>query len=301
MNCKMGMVALLCAALVQGALAGELPSIFGERQEQMQVWPLAAGGDDWEAPSLAVAEGATEGYGKPEKSPRRAFLLSLLLPGAGEFYAGSKKKAAIFFGIEAVAVGLYFSSNGKGNDVEDEFRAVADAHWDVEAYLAWRSTTRAIRNNSFTHALPCSSYVETYLETGKFSGCSSSEVQQYYELLGKYDQFVAGWDDLQDERTGNPVTAYTEIDSVENVVSELRFDYEVRRDDSNKYLKRATNISGLLLVNHVISAIDAARTARGRAQGVDPATLERRTRFLFTLHQGSRGEVPMLMAYKPFD
>ena len=301
MRFRMGLTVLLCAALVQGAFAGELPSIFGEQQEQMQVWPLAAGGDDWEEPSLGVAEEPMTEYGKPEKSPRRAFLFSLLLPGAGEFYAGSKKKAAIFFGLEAVAAGLYFSSNSKGNDVEDEFRAVADEHWDVEAYLAWRSTTRAIRNNSFTHALPCSSYVETYLETGEFGGCSSSEVQQYYELLGKYDQFVAGWDDLKDERTGNAIAAYTEIDSVENVVSELRLDYEVQRDDSNQYLKRATNIAGLLLVNHVISAIDAARTARGRAQGVDPATLERRTRFLFTLHQGSRGEVPMLMAYKPFD
>jgi hypothetical protein len=301
MKFSKGLTVLLCAVLVQGVSAGELPSIFGEQQEQMQVWPLAAGGDDWEAPSRAVAEEPMAEYGKPEKSPKRAFLLSMLLPGAGEFYAGSKKKAAIFFGIEAAAAGLYFSWNGKGNDVEDEFRAVADEHWDVEAYMAWRSTTRAIRNNSFTHALPCSSSVDSYLETGKFSGCSSSEVQQYYELLGKYDQFVAGWDDLKDERTGNPIGAYTEIDSVENVVSELRLDYEVQRDDSNKYLKRATNIAGLVLVNHVISAIDAARTARGRAQGVDPATLERRTRFLFTLHQGSRGEVPMLMAYKPFD
>jgi hypothetical protein len=101
--------------------------------------------------------------------------------------------------------------------------------------------------------------------------------------------------------TGNAVQTYTEIDSVEKVHSELRLDYEVKRDDSNKYLKRASNIAGVILVNHVISAIDAARTARARAAGADEAMLERRTRLLFTLHPGSRGQVPMLMAYKPFD
>jgi hypothetical protein len=145
--------------------------------------------------------------------------------------------------------------------------------------------------------MPCSLQVME----DRFGDCGSGEKQQYYELLGKYDQFVAGWDDLTFADTGNPVTAYTEIDSVEKVHSELRLDYETRRDDSNKHLKRASNIAGLILVNHVISAIDAARTARARAAGADEEALARRARLLFTLHPGSRGQVPMLMAYKPFD
>jgi hypothetical protein len=274
--------------------------MFGERREAVQFWPLTgrelASGESGEQPEAAEAVEAPQ-LGPPEKSPRRAFLLSALLPGAGEFYAGSKKKAAMFFGIEAVTAGLYFAWNGKGNDIEDEFRAMADEHWDAQTYLAWRSTSRAIRYNSFTHAMPCSLEV---LE-GRFGDCGGREVQQYYELLGKYDQFVAGWDDLTFVATGNAVQTYTEIDSVEKVHSELRLDYEVKRDDSNKYLKRASNIAGVILVNHVISAIDAARTARARAAGADEAMLERRTRLLFTLHPGSRGQVPMLMAYKPFD
>ena len=35
------------------------------------------------------------------KSPQKAFLLSLLLPGAGQFYTESKTKAKIFVGSEA--------------------------------------------------------------------------------------------------------------------------------------------------------------------------------------------------------
>lgn len=290
---------LLCALLIGGAFAQELPSIFGEQREAMQIWPLVGeglaseeSGDPPAGGEMAVAKRMVG----PEKSPRRAFLLSVLLPGAGEYYAGSKKKAALFMGIEAVTAGLYFTWKGKGNDIDDEFRQMADAHWDPQTYLAWRSTSRAIRNNSFTHAMPCS--LEVAEE--RFGNCGSSEQQQYYELLGKYDQFVAGWDDLAFVDTGNPVTAYTEIDSVEKVHSELRLDYEVKRDDSNVYLKRASSVAGVILVNHVISAIDAARTARARAAGADEEALERRTRLLFTLHPGRRGQVPMLMAYKPF-
>jgi len=200
---------------------------------------------------------------------------------------------------------MYFVWTGKGNDLEDDFRAVADAHWDPEVYLAWRSTTKAIRNNSFTHALPCSSYVDSrsdlYAGEGSLGDCSGREKQQYYELVGKYDQFVSGWDDLRFVSTGNPVAAYTEIDSVESVQSDLRLNYEEQRDDSNRYLKRATNLSGLILINHALSAIDAARTARLRAQGADQAAIDQRTRLAFTLWPGTRGQVPMLMAWRPFD
>ena len=110
-------------------------------------------------------------------------------------------------------------------------RSLADEYWDVETYLAWRRTSRAIRNNSFTHALPCSAYVEVYLETGKFGECSSGQQRLYYETIGKYDQFIAGWNDLKDERTGNAIVAYTQVDSVENVDSSIRLEYEKCRDD----------------------------------------------------------------------
>ena len=197
-----------------------------------------------------------------------------------------------------MALGLYFSWNGKGNDLEDKFRAAADTTWNPLDYLAWRGSTIS-RNSSITHALPCSSYVNDYLATGKFGGCEDAEIQQYYELIGKYDQFTSGWVDLVHVETGNDAQA-TQVDSVENFLSAKRLDYEVKRDDSNRFLKRASAVTGLILVNHVISAIDAARVARSKADGATAEKLERRTRFAFVMHEGSRSQVPMLMAYKPF-
>jgi len=252
-----------------------------------------------------VGEGGTASAGETVAagpSPGRALLLSGILPGAGEFYAGSKKRAALFFGLEAAALTLYFSWDAKGNDLEDDFRAVADEEWDPWDYLNWRTSTIS-RYSSITHALPCSAYVAAAPTSASIPealrGCSGAETQQYYELIGKYDQYVSGWSDLTD-RDGNPVHP-TEVDSAENYLSDLRLSYEDDRNDSNKYLKRASNISGFILVNHVLSAIDAARVARARASGASEAAIERRTRVALVM----RGDpayglaMPMVMAYRP--
>ncbi|NKB71791.1 MAG: hypothetical protein GKR89_32345 [Candidatus Latescibacteria bacterium] len=285
---KIGVLLLLSAGVLG---ADELPSIFGERAGELIFDPAA----QIELAELvqAVEEGSAAA---PElkagaKSPGKAFLLSALVPGLGEYYGGAKKKAAIFFGIEALAWGLYLNWNGKGDDIEDEFRLTADDEWAVQDYLNWRNSTIS-RNSSITHALPCS----TEVTEGRFGECDSRETQQYYELLGKYDQFIAGWKDAVD-RDGIGVQP-TQIDSAENFFSANRIAYEQRRDDSNKKLKRASTMAGLILVNHVISAIDAARMTRVKAE--DRARLAKRTRFLFALQSREGEQIPMLMAYKPF-
>ena len=292
--------ALVCLAAVAAAPGGaeQLPSLFGEHAKELGRLPSG--------PSFQVEAGAVDMEAPPRsgKSPGKAFVLSALLPGAGEFYAGAKLRAAVFFALEVAGLGMYLNWNGQGNDVEDEFRARADTTWVPGDYLAWRNSTIS-RNSSITHALPCSTQIVDNSSGGSrqvpelLNGCGGTEVQQYYELIGKYDQFIAGWKDLADLGSGSAVLP-TQVDSVEKYQSETRLDYEIQRDDSNRYLKRASAVTGLILVNHVISTIDAARVARARSQGVDEAVLERRTRVHFSLYPGSRGRVPMFTAYKPF-
>lgn len=285
-----------------------LPSILSEEGQAFLVGLRTA--DSGTEPALAPHVETRQG-----KSSKRAFLLSALVPGLGEWYAGSKKRGLAFLGAEAALVGLWAAWRSKGNDLEKEFRAVADEHWDPEEYIAWR-TSPISDNSSITHELPCGEHVEEFyvpsrrdwlnqLRAGEesgaldrsaaFGGCASSEVQQYYELIGKYDQFVAGWDDVVRRGTGNPV-GWAEVDSVENFHSERRLRYEGQRNDSNRFLKRASTVSGVILINHVISAIDAARVARARAAGAGEAALRQRTRFAVVMQR-----VPMLVAYKPLD
>ena len=294
-------IALVVAVLIAvGVRAEGLPSILSEEGQAFLVGLRAVEGD-------ADPEPAPRTQARQGKSSKRAFLLSALVPGLGEWYAGSKKRGLAFFGAEAALVGMWAAWKGKGNDLEEEFRAVADEHWDPINYLAWRGSTIS-NNSSITHALPCSSevievYIPAMQQSGSadFGGCAPSQIQQYYELLGKYDQFVAGWDDLRRGSSTGNAAAPTEIDSVENFHSERRLRYEDQRDESNRFLKRASTISGVILINHVISAIDAARVARARAAGADEAALRRRMRFALVMQPWTRGRVPMLVAHKPLD
>ncbi len=238
-----------------------------------------------------------------EKSPKRAFLMSMLVPGSGEFWGGSKTRAALFFGLEVLGQGIRLNWDGKGSDLEDDFRVRADTTYNPWNYLAWRDS-RNSRFSSITHALPCSAEVKSAPSSlpvpDAIRDCLGTDKQQFYELIGKYDQFVAGWDDVyRDDEAGNRVE-FTEVDSAENFQSDTRLSYEIDRNESNKYLKRASTIGGVLLVNHVFSAIDAARVARALSEGQDEAVIDRRTRFGLALG-GSTGRTPMFMAYRPIE
>jgi len=280
-------------------LRSPLPSMFGaplpisakiaeNSADDAVMDPVAADSDD--------GGGESSGPSASAKSPGKALFLSAMLPGAGEYYAGNRKRAAIFFGLEALGWTLWSTWDGKGKDIVDEFRATAREEWNPLEYIGWRLSSRS-RFSSLTHALPCSVYVVTDGVDG-LADCPKTDAQQYYELIGKYDQFISGWSDLTDGN-GNRIEPSV-VDSVEHYNSDLRLAYETRRKDSNDFLERASTVSGLILFNHVLSAIDASRVARSAAEGKEASAIEGRTRFAFTTRDGLRGGAPILLAYKPF-
>ncbi len=187
------------------------------------------------------------------KSPKLAFAMSLVIPGLGELYAGEPKRAAVFLGIEAFTWLNYFRWRSKGNDLKAEFRAFADRNWDEIRYRAWHEYNRSKGSPYIeTETLPCKQ---------NRAECATVDAQQYYEMIGKYDQFVFGWSDVRDEgfETGNG-----------DVTSNLRIDYENQRNESNKLLKRASVIVGLTVVNRIASSIHAASRARSVRISVSP-------------------------------
>ena len=155
-------------------------------------------------------------------------LLSAVVPGAGEFYAGSWIKGAVFLGAEIALWIGYKSFSDKGQEWEDTFHAFADAHWSESAYRQWLDTHPEFKDT--THTLP------------------STKTQQYYEMIGKYDQFKGGWDDY--EEGGTELTPN-------------RLYYEDLRHKSNVQFKRASYCAMVVLGNHLLSAFDAAWTIRG--------------------------------------
>ncbi len=100
--------------------------------------------------------------------------------------------------------------------------------------------------------------------------------QQYYELVGKYFQFAPGWEDyvaiIRDGRltwideNGNFIQSIepeaTGPGGTKPNVSTRFYQYAEDHADANTYLRRASRITTLLIVNHLLAAVDAAIFAR---------------------------------------
>jgi hypothetical protein len=228
----MGVVLLLTAG---SALAGE-PN--GTIFSQPEFWgpafqPAPVHGVRW----TAALQQKKEPLVKTKiirKSPKKALLFSALMPGAGELYAESWLKAGFFAAVEVGAWVSYVHYQKKGMDLEDQFKAYADRNWSKERWDAWYSGLPDEAKSAFSHTLP------------------STKTQQYYEMIGKYMEFNAGWIDVK-----NP-----DPDIARQDTSKMSLYYMALRERSNRALKAATAMTGVVLANHVISALDAAWTAR---------------------------------------
>ncbi len=190
------------------------------------------------------------------KSPVMAFFLSAAVPGAGQFYNGSSIfKSLGFLAVEGLSWAGYAKWHADGNDLTDAYEAYANAHWE-------KGTTEGFDpENPGSYAPPDSSnYLwYTYINYGTVYQDSVSDythrlpdtkTQQYYEMIGKYNQFVGGWEDYWAPGwdPANPLTP-------------MREHYEEMRNDANNKLNQANTMIYVAIVNHLISAVDAAVSA----------------------------------------
>lgn len=191
-------------------------------------------------------------YGFKGKSVKKAFAYSLLVPGSGEFYAGSKIKAAAFLGIDIALWALYFNYRGQGKDEEKKYRTFADGNWIQDEYSQWLIDSVYVHvstpNPNVTYENVCDSFPYWDTEENEWTYFShrlpDSKTNQYYEMIGKYNQFRWGWDDF------------------DGLSSFLRDDYMDMRHDANNLLNKATHLAMFSLANHILSAFDAAISVR---------------------------------------
>lgn len=214
------------------------------------------------ADSLPQAPGEPKDiYQFKTKSAKKAFLYSLVVPGAGQYYLGSKIKPVVYLGLEAVFWVGYFSYHNKGVDKEKAYRLFADQYWDPIAYIGSQVDTSGLIGlfmdscnsdptcnglDTSIHTIQDSVFaMEAYL--GFSHHLQFSKNQQYYENAGKYDQFAWGWSDF--DPLGDPLTP-------------LRSDYLSQRKRANDLYGKATTFAMVSLANHVLSAFEAAISTR---------------------------------------
>ncbi len=195
-------------------------------------------------------------------SVKQSFLMSLVLPGLGEFYSKSYIKAAGFLAAEiGLWAGFAYYMN-EYNIKEDDFKDYANSHWIDSVWLGWYDSLCALKD---TNQLG----IEILPDT---------KTQQYYEMIGKYDWFVFGWDDIISRDDFDDLVMQTfelaaplppeEVHRVlvRDILSKLesphRDHYTKMRKDANKQYSSAKYFLGVVVVNHLISAFDAAITAK---------------------------------------
>ena len=214
-----------------------------------------------------------------KKSGIKAVLLSALVPGAGEFYAESYWKSALFGLIEIAAWSGYIVYEDKGDSKDLEMRRFGDTKWSEQHYWS-RVYDRGIEagiwegpqlNPDSDHILPPSE-VEANIDllrnlesNNNFSYFSHTlprtKTQQYYEMIYKYpSQFGAGWIELS-EPGGKGWDYYDSGLHLDSLTPDVN-KYKKMRNLSNDFYATATNMATIVLLNHLASAIDAAFTVK---------------------------------------
>jgi|SRR5690554_145850 len=189
-----------------------------------------------------------------KKSPFLAGLMSLVVPGAGEIYAGEYWKAAAFAAIEAAVITTAVIYDGKGDDQTEKFEAFADEHWSVVKYAQYTINHHPELNGvdpgiiiSNDESLPPWRRINWVLlnqyELGHHKLPPHGD-QQYYELIGKYHHYSPGWDD------------YDGGENTQLLSPNFKF-YSKERGKANDFYTTAKTAVIGIYINHFLSALDA--------------------------------------------
>ena len=202
-----------------------------------------------------------------EKSPMRAALYSAVIPGTGQYYAGSVWKAILFAGIEIAGWTVFIVNTNNGNDQERQMENFANTNWSEQRYwsrMYYEARERGISDlpqyevddndiiiNYDQNVANSLRYLETAL--GHTHRLPETKTQQYYEMIVKYlTQFGNGWADAD--------FYYTYYGNTNDMTRQM-FSYRDMRNQMNEYHDTATTATNIILINHVLSALDAAWTA----------------------------------------
>jgi len=218
---------LVLAALPASAAAGPEDGLAAERRAPGPRFGLAAAAADGPADPLAARDDDLGPSGNGP-SPALAGLLSGVVPGAGQLALGQNRGWA-YLGVEFVSWFSFAALRSAGNQSETDYREFADAHWDWDRYLTVTDCGEGLGPRDFE------------AERTQLDQYRRDARQDYYDAIGRDDVYACGWD-------GQP----------------NRSDYLSMQDDANRLFRASRWVVGALVLNHLVSAVDAAKSASAR-------------------------------------
>jgi hypothetical protein len=185
-----------------------------------------------------------------KKSPVLSGVLSVILPGAGQVYNEDYWIAGVFVALEAALITTAVVYDNKGDDQTASFEAFADENWSVVKYAEYLNDNNDpndpdIEIDYTTPGLQPWERVVNWsqlnnAETGSHNLPPHGE-QQYYELIGKYHQYIPGWPGGVNQV--NP--------------PQIMLDYSGMRGQANDYYNTASTAIVGVYINHILSAAEA--------------------------------------------
>lgn len=205
-----------------------------------------------------------------------AFLASALVPGAGQYRLGAGRWVA-YLGVETWAWINWADSRAEADELGAEYR---DLGWAVARRISVGE--RSEREFEYYEAM------SQFVESGSFDADPGAPGLQPEEDAATFNGSVwalaraifypAGGDSLPpSDQEHAAAVAYYEGNAIEprfswswgsNRLEQEHFRTLIRRSD--EAARASTTLLGVILVNHVVSAIDAWITARLRAAGREP-------------------------------
>ena len=187
-----------------------------------------------------------------EKNPILAAALSAIVPGTGQFYAKNYVKSAIFLGVEAGLWITYAIFQKKGDDQTDIYRKYANDNWSVRKYASWLKTEGFEGSGMIDPDIQNLEILRQQINACEDSAGFSHKLppfgdQQYYEVIGKYQNYVSGWSEAIGVTKNNFQTFK---------LAQVDF-YMNERERANTYYNNGSLTLTVVIVNHILSAADA--------------------------------------------
>ena len=220
-------------------------------------------GEQLDSPAVSASRllAGKPSYPSASTSARKRTIISVIcsavLPGLGQLYLYRETRdpwllarAPVYLAAEGYLWYGYDHNHDKGKDIKQEYMDYADEHWSLDRFLEQHPCCMDLYPLCETwedYNELCQGEFHYFLYTPR-----EMDVEEYYENIGNYDAFVYGWDDWADQPDyWTPHRTY----------------YWGLRDESDKYLLRADQHLMLLIVNRVVSMIDAGLTAHRIGKG----------------------------------
>ena len=219
---------------------------------------------------------------KEYRSPKVAILLSLLVPGTGQAYAHHKLKAGIFGAVEVAFIAAGAIVGYQGNKRTKEAHSFADTHYSMDSISDYHSLL-----TGFESEIDFDSVV-FYGEYDQFERDASKKNQSYYDNINRADgPYVQGWDDVIPHPESDFSEAFTTdsgtyvfsqdpdsiylayfIDKQGDTIdvqfgfSDNQKNYSKQLSKANSFFRWSKSLFSMLLINHIVSAVDAGITAK---------------------------------------